>query len=69
MTKPSVTERAHAGLHKLPGMPDHSEAEHRNHRGGRPSRNHPRAGHVHREPKVLVGWQNAIARFFSRGSK
>jgi hypothetical protein len=70
------TGRAHEQLHKLPGMPEHSEASRLNHRGGRPNRpfrNHspetPRTNHGHREPQVLVGWQNAIARFFSRGSK
>jgi hypothetical protein len=25
--------------------------------------NSPRLSHGHKEPKVLVGWQNAIARF------
>lgn len=33
------------------------------------SRQSPRINHGHQEPKVLVSWQNAIARFFSGGSR
>lgn len=73
MTRQALTGRAHEQLHKLPGMPEHSEAARLNHRGGRPNRpfrnrplKSPRINHPHREPVVLVGWQNAIARFFSR---
>jgi hypothetical protein len=76
MARESFTRHAHEQLHKLPGMPEHSEASRLNHRGGLPNRpfqnrslKTPRTNHGHREPKVLVGWQNAIARFFSRGSK
>jgi hypothetical protein len=76
MAKQALSTRAPEQLHKLPGMPEHSEASRLNHRGGLPNRpfqnrprKAPRAGHGHREPKVLAGWQNAIARFFSRGSK
>jgi hypothetical protein len=71
-----MTEQAHGGhaheqLHKLPGMPEHSEASRLNHRGGLPNRplKAPRINHGHREPKVLVGLQNAIARLFARGNK
>ncbi len=73
MTRQALTGRAHEQLHKLPGMPEHSEASRLNHRGGlpnRPFRNRPlkspRTNHGHKEPLVLAGWQNAIARFFSR---
>ena len=73
MTRQALTGRAHEQLHKLPGMPGHSRASRLNHRGGRPnrpSRNRspkaPRTNHGHKEPTVLVGRQNAIARFFSR---
>lgn len=76
MAEQAPSGRAHEQLHKLPGMPEHSEASRLNHRGGlpnRPFRNRPlkppRINHGHREPKVLAGWQNGIARFFSRGSK
>ena len=72
MTKRPLAERAHERLHKLPGMPEHSGASRLNHRGGlsnRPFRNRPlkspRLNHGHQEPTVLVGCQNAIARFFS----
>ncbi|WP_372671169.1 hypothetical protein [Amycolatopsis kentuckyensis] len=50
----SITERLHEHLHKLPGMPAHSEAGHR-HRHANPKRRHTRP------PRVLVGWQNWIA--------
>lgn len=73
MTRRARTGRAHEKMHKLPGMPEHSEASRLNHRGGlpnRPFRNRPlkspRVNHGHKPPTVLVGWQNAIARFFSR---
>ena len=76
MTRRSLAERAHEQLHKLPGMPEHSEGTRLNHQGGlpnRPFRNRPlkspRINHGHREPTVLVGWQNAIARFLSRQGK
>jgi hypothetical protein len=66
MARRPLTERAHEQLHKLPGMPEHSESTRLNHRGGLPNRplKSPRINHSYKEPKVLVGWQNAIARFF-----
>jgi hypothetical protein len=73
MTKRPLAERAHEQLHRLPGMPEHSEGPQLSRRGGlsnRPLRNRPlkspRISHAHKEPKVLAGWQNAIARFLSR---
>jgi hypothetical protein len=76
MTRQSIAARAHEQLHKLPGMPEHSEASRLNHRGGLPNRpfqnrplKSPRTNHGHKEPRVLVGWQNAIARFLSRGGE
>ena len=73
MTRQALTGRVHEQLHKLPGMPEHSGTSRPNHRGGlsnRPVWNRPlkspRINHGHKEPLVLVGWQNAIARFFSR---
>jgi hypothetical protein len=65
-------------MHQIPGVPEHSEAEHLNHRRGLPNRRlknralqdrGSRVSHDHREPKVLVGWQNAIARLFSHRGK
>jgi hypothetical protein len=57
-------------------MPEHSANTSPGRRGGlpnRPLRNRrpksPRTSHGHKEPKVLIGWQNAIARLFSRRSK
>jgi hypothetical protein len=76
MTERPLAERAHDRLHKLPGMPEHSEGTRHNHQGGRPNRplrnrplQSPRINHGHKEPQVLVSWQNAITRFFSGGSK
>ncbi|HUN37446.1 MAG TPA: hypothetical protein VMU95_36075 [Trebonia sp.] len=76
MTSRSLTDRAHEGLHRVPGLPEHGEAARLNHRGGlrnRPLRNRPlsgpHTGHGHRPPRVLAGWQEAIARFFSVGGK
>jgi hypothetical protein len=73
VTRRPLAERGHEQLHKLPGMPEHSEGTRLNRQGGlpnRPLRNRPlkspRISHGHEEPKVLVGWQNAIARFLSR---
>jgi hypothetical protein len=76
MTRWPLTERAHEQLHKLPGMPEHSEGTRLNHRGGLPNRplanrplQGPRTNHGYKEPRVLAGWQHAIARFFSQGSE
>ena len=71
MAERSFAERAHEGLHKLPGMPEHSEGARLNHQEGLPNRplRSPRINHGRKEPRVLVGWQNAIARFFSRRDK
>jgi hypothetical protein len=77
MGKQSLPERLHEGMHRIPGVPAHSEAARVNHRGGLPHqslqkrlvRKNPRINHSHQEPKVLVGWQNAIARFVARGDK
>jgi hypothetical protein len=76
MAEHPFAEHAHEALHKLPGMPEHSAGARLNHHGGppnRPLRNRslrsPRINHRHNEPKVLVGWQNAIARFFGRRGK
>jgi hypothetical protein len=77
MTRPSVIERLHEWMHDLPGVPDHSEAQRLNHRGGlqggrlalrhRPFRNrHFRNTDAVRQPRVLVAWQNAIADFLAR---
>jgi len=76
MTKQSVPERMHEQMHRLPGVPEHSEAQHLNHRAGRQNRSlqnrrlrhhGARINRNHGEPMVLVGWQNAIGRFFGRG--
>jgi hypothetical protein len=76
MTRRPLTERAHEQLHKLPGMPEHSESTRLNRRGGLPNRplanrplKSPRINHGYKEPRMLVGWQNAIAHFFSQGSR
>ena len=73
MTRQALTGRVHEQLHKLPGRPEHSGTSRPNHRGGlsnRPVWNRPlkspRINHGHKEPAVLVGWRNGIARFFSR---
>ena len=73
MTRQALTGRVHEQLHKLPGMPEHSAASRLNHRGSLSNRSFrnrplksPRINHGRKEPAVLVGWQNGIARFFSR---
>jgi hypothetical protein len=74
MTKQSIPQRMHEQMHELPGVPEHGRAGSLNQRPGLPNRplqNRPLQNHTarssrhHGEPKVLVGWQNAIARFFS----
>jgi hypothetical protein len=77
MSRQSLVKRLHEGMHRIPGVPAHSEAARVNHRSGlphrslqkRPLKKNPRIDHRLREPKVLIGWQNAIARFFARGDK
>jgi hypothetical protein len=79
MAKQTLTERLHERMHDLPGMPAHEEAERLNHGGrlggdahalaNRPHANrsfHNAPARHQREPRVLVGWQKAIAAFFAR---
>jgi hypothetical protein len=80
MTRESLAYRTHQWLHQLPGMPDHSQNTRLNHRGGLPNRalknrllrNRPlrntQLRHGHKEPRVLVSWQKAIAGLLSRRS-
>lgn len=58
----SITERLHGHLHKLPGMPPHTEAG-RRHRHGH---HRPSNGQHTRPPRVLVAWQNWIAGLVTR---
>lgn len=67
----SLTEQVHEATHRVPGVPEHSKAERLNSRGGLPNRpleNKPlqgdRSNHPNRKPRVLVNWQQKIARFF-----
>jgi hypothetical protein len=74
-----ISERLHEHLHKLPGMPSHSEADrlnqnrhaHTHHGGHRPALtgHHPSLpnpnGHHARPPRVLVAWQNWIGGLFA----
>jgi hypothetical protein len=74
-----LTERLHEHLHKLPGMPPHSEADrlnqnrnaHNHHSGHRAAltRRHPSLpipnGHHASPPRVLVSWQNWIGGLFA----
>jgi hypothetical protein len=77
VSKQSLLERLHEGMHRIPSVPEHNEAARVNHRGDLPHRSlqkrslrrNPRIDHRRREPKALIGWQNAIARFFARGDK
>ena len=67
-----IAERLHEHLHKLPGMPPHSEADrlnqnqhaHDHHGGHHPSLSNPN-GHHARPPRVLVAWQNWIGGLFA----
>jgi len=79
----TLPEQAHDAMHKIPGMPEHGEAEQLNSHGGlphqplqnRPFENKPlQSAHTHfnhadRDPKVLVGWQQKIAKFFNAEKK
>ena len=78
MTRQSVPQRLHEQMHRLPGVPEHSDGERRHRRGGfanRPLQNRtPKGAHstghrVMKAPRVLVGWQNAIGRLFSGRDK
>jgi len=67
----TLPAQAHKAMHRIPGMPKHSEAKRLNSRGGLPNRPLRRAHtrHPNRKPKVLVGWQQKIARFFGAEQK
>ena len=75
-----ISERLHEYLHKLPGMPPHSEADrlnqnrhaHNNHHGAhRPALtgHHPSLpnpdGHHAGPPRILMAWQNWIGGLFA----
>jgi hypothetical protein len=67
-----ITERLHERLHKLPGVPAHSEAvrlnQHR-HAHHHRSLSGPNGQHA-APPQVLVAWQNWIAGLFTgRGGR
>lgn len=67
-----IAARLHKQLHRLPGMPPHSEAARRNQaRGSRrlPARRpapHNHNAHHANPPRILVGWQNWIAGLAAR---
>ena len=81
MNKGSLLKQTHEAMHQIQGMPEHGDAEHLNNRDGLPNRplqdhtlqNNGHQGaqinHPVRKPKVLVGWQNKIARFFGMDIK
>jgi hypothetical protein len=67
-----IGERVHEELHKLPGMPPHSEAARLNQNLGagrlaahvhHPALRSPNAHHA-RPPRVLVAWQEWIGGLF-----
>lgn len=68
--KKSAQEQLHEAMHRIPGVPEHSEAKNLNNRGGlqnRPYKNRQRGAQVNhpaRQPKVLIGWQKKVAKFF-----
>jgi hypothetical protein len=75
MTKPTVTQRLHERMHQLPWVPEHDSSAMLNHRGGKrnPARHNPAfrdqgapTNEHHRQPQVLIGWQDAIGRLFAR---
>lgn len=71
MTKKSIKEHVHEATHLIPGVPDHSRAVHLNGRRGlqnRPFQNKvvhsPHGNHPIRKKRVLVSWQQKVAKFF-----
>jgi len=67
-----ISERLHEELHKLPGMPPHSEAARLNQNHGarrlaaqvhRPALRNANAHHT-KPPRVLVAWQEWIGVLF-----
>lgn len=77
-----IAGRLHEQMHKLPGMPPHSDAARLNHSratknhgrhpapaGHHPALRSPNPRHV-RPPRVLVAWQEWIGGLFSsRGNQ
>jgi hypothetical protein len=73
-----VVEHLHEAMHRLPGMPDHAEAERLHARAAHTNRHsthsrrhlateNPTVRHQ-RQPRVLVGWQKAIGALFDRSN-
>lgn len=56
----------HELTHRVPGVPAHIEGGLQANRSrAHGNRVHQHPAHQHGEPRVLVGWQNRIARLFS----
>ena len=68
VAKNTTNETLHEAMHRIPGVPEHND----NPQGGRanPTHSHPRRQNRTTRhdtpPRVLVGWQNRIARLFGR---
>lgn len=60
-----MTNLLHDLTHRVPGVPAHDGAAAHNGHLGRRNPNHQNTRRVHSEPRILVDWQNAIARLFS----
>ncbi|MBO1741448.1 hypothetical protein [Leifsonia sp. TF02-11] len=66
-----LTHALHETTHRLPGVPEHSARPHGQARQGKHPHAegaHPRlqgrVRHQHGEPRILIAWQNGIARLF-----
>jgi hypothetical protein len=71
MKDKSLPKQAHKAMHRIPGVPEHGQAKHLNSHRGLPNRSLKnrslqgvRLNHPNREPKVLIGWQQRVAKFF-----
>ena len=57
----SWRDLAHRAMHRLPGVPAHTE-----HPPGHQGTTRHDHSHAHRPPRVLVAWQRRIAAFFGQ---
>jgi len=68
--EPPKTSRMHDLMHRAPGVPFHVDGGlQRSAKPDRQAGRNPRRTHRHAEPRVLVAWQNWIARRVGEGTR